>query len=62
MAHQGEMPKSATIDRSDRHGHIGLVLLLAAVLVGVLFLALLTETFGWVFVGLVVPGTWRRSS
>ncbi|AWM87627.1 cell cycle histidine kinase CckA [Microvirga sp. 17 mud 1-3] len=34
MAHQGEMPKSATIDRSDRHGHIGLVLLLAAVLVG----------------------------
>ncbi|MCB8822604.1 cell cycle histidine kinase CckA [Microvirga rosea] len=34
MAHQGEMPKSATIDRSDRHGHIGLVLLLAAILVG----------------------------
>lgn len=34
MAHQGEMPKSATIDRSDRPGHIGLVLLLAAILVG----------------------------
>ncbi|QFU15980.1 cell cycle histidine kinase CckA [Microvirga thermotolerans] len=33
MAHQGEMAKSATIDRSDRPGHIGLVLLLAAVLV-----------------------------
>jgi len=30
--------------------------ILAAVLVGVLILALLTETFGWVFVGLVVPG------
>ncbi|HZI11424.1 MAG TPA: poly-gamma-glutamate biosynthesis protein PgsC/CapC, partial [Myxococcus sp.] len=30
--------------------------ILAAVLVGVLILALLTESFGWVFVGLVVPG------
>jgi hypothetical protein len=30
--------------------------ILAAVLVGVLILALLTEMFGWVFVGLVVPG------
>src|SRR5207253_5895855 len=30
--------------------------ILAAVLVGVLVLAALTETLGWVFVGLVVPG------
>jgi len=30
--------------------------ILAAVLVGVLLLAFFTETFGWVFVGLVVPG------
>ncbi|RKH09939.1 hypothetical protein D7V97_15185 [Corallococcus sp. CA053C] len=30
--------------------------ILVAVLVGVLILALLTETLGWVFVGLVVPG------
>jgi hypothetical protein len=30
--------------------------ILAAVLVGVIILALLTETLGWVFVGLVVPG------
>lgn len=30
--------------------------ILIAVLVGVLILALLTETLGWVFVGLVVPG------
>ncbi|MDQ3264397.1 MAG: poly-gamma-glutamate biosynthesis protein PgsC/CapC [Myxococcota bacterium] len=30
--------------------------ILVAVLVGVLALALLTETLGWVFVGLVVPG------
>ena len=34
MAHQGDQPKSSTIDRSDRPGHIGLVLLLASVLVG----------------------------
>ncbi|MBZ6075425.1 cell cycle histidine kinase CckA [Microvirga puerhi] len=34
MAQQSEMPKSATIDRSERPGHIGLVLLLAAILVG----------------------------
>ena len=31
MAHEGDMPKGSTIDRSDRPGHIGLVLLLAAV-------------------------------
>ncbi len=30
--------------------------ILAAVLVGVVLLALLTETYGWTFVGLVVPG------
>jgi hypothetical protein len=30
--------------------------ILAAVLVGVVILALLTETWGWTFVGLVVPG------
>jgi two-component system cell cycle sensor histidine kinase/response regulator CckA len=34
MAHQGAQPKSSTIDRSDRPGHIGLVLLLASILVG----------------------------
>jgi two-component system, cell cycle sensor histidine kinase and response regulator CckA len=34
MAHQGDMPKGATIDRSDRSGHFGWVLLLAAVLAG----------------------------
>ncbi|MGO4572287.1 cell cycle histidine kinase CckA [Microvirga sp. 2TAF3] len=34
MAHEGDTPKSATIDRSDRPGHIGLVLLLASILVG----------------------------
>lgn len=34
MAHQGVQPKSTTIDRSDRPGHIGLVLLLASILVG----------------------------
>ena len=34
MAHQGDMPKGATIDRSDRPGHFGWVLLLAAVLAG----------------------------
>src|SRR5919205_1229509 len=34
MAHQGAQPKSTTIDRTDRPGHIGLVLLLAALLVG----------------------------
>src|SRR5918998_484047 len=33
MAHQGAQPKSSTIDRSDRPGHIGLVLLLASILV-----------------------------
>ncbi|MCG7391441.1 response regulator [Microvirga sp. ACRRW] len=34
MAHQGDMPKGSTIDRSDRHGHFGWVLLLAALLAG----------------------------
>jgi two-component system, cell cycle sensor histidine kinase and response regulator CckA len=34
MAHDGDTPKGSTIDRSDRPGHIGLVLLLASVLVG----------------------------
>ncbi|PVE23669.1 hybrid sensor histidine kinase/response regulator [Microvirga sp. KLBC 81] len=34
MAHQGDMPKGSTIDRSDRPGHFGWVLLLAAVLAG----------------------------
>ncbi|WP_445502824.1 cell cycle histidine kinase CckA [Microvirga sp. G4-2] len=34
MAHQGDMPKSSTIDRSDRPGHFGWVLLLAALLAG----------------------------
>ncbi|MXQ10006.1 cell cycle histidine kinase CckA [Microvirga makkahensis] len=34
MAHQGDMPKGSTIDRSERPGHFGWVLLLAAVLAG----------------------------
>ncbi len=34
MDQRGDMPKSATIDRSDRPGHFGWVLLLAAVLAG----------------------------
>src|SRR5690349_10808383 len=34
MAHEGDMPKGSTIDRSDRPGHIGWVLLLAGLLVG----------------------------
>ncbi|MBF9233449.1 cell cycle histidine kinase CckA [Microvirga alba] len=34
MVHEGETPKDMTIDRSDRPGHIGLVLLLATLLVG----------------------------
>ncbi|HEY8383082.1 MAG TPA: PAS domain-containing protein [Microvirga sp.] len=34
MAEQGDMPAGAPIDRSERPGHMGLVLLLAAVLVG----------------------------
>jgi len=34
MAHVSDTPKGATIDRSERPGHIGLVLLLASVLVG----------------------------
>ncbi|WP_230530790.1 cell cycle histidine kinase CckA [Microvirga roseola] len=34
MAHVGDTPKGATIDRSDRPGHIGFVLLLATLLVG----------------------------
>jgi len=34
MAQQGDMPKASTIDRSDRPGHFGWVLLLAAVLAG----------------------------
>lgn len=34
MAHVSDTPKGATIDRSERSGHIGLVLLLAGVLVG----------------------------
>ncbi|MEZ0170208.1 cell cycle histidine kinase CckA [Microvirga sp. TS319] len=34
MAQRGDMPKGATIDRSDRPGHFGWVLLLAAVLAG----------------------------
>src|ERR671921_258029 len=34
MAHAGDTAKGSTIDRSDRPGHIGLVLLLASVLVG----------------------------
>ncbi|MGO4387078.1 cell cycle histidine kinase CckA [Microvirga sp. 2YAF29] len=33
MAHEGDMPKGSTIDRSDRPGHIGWVLLLAGLLV-----------------------------
>src|SRR4051812_47501048 len=34
MPHQGDMPKGSTIDRSDRPGHFGWVLLLAAALAG----------------------------
>ena len=34
MGYEGDKPKGSTIDRSDRPGHIGLVLLLASVLVG----------------------------
>ncbi|HZH50879.1 MAG TPA: PAS domain-containing protein [Microvirga sp.] len=34
MAHEGDKPKASTIDRSERPGHIGLVLLLASILVG----------------------------
>ncbi|GEO12313.1 cell cycle histidine kinase CckA [Microvirga aerophila] len=34
MAHAGDTAKGSTIDRSDRPGHIGFVLLLASVLVG----------------------------
>src|SRR5918998_4616338 len=34
MAYEGDTPQSSAIDRSDRHGHIGWVLLLAGVLVG----------------------------
>ncbi|WP_210484651.1 cell cycle histidine kinase CckA [Microvirga antarctica] len=34
MAHEGEPPQGEPIDRSDRPGHIGLVLLLATILVG----------------------------
>ncbi|WP_262029548.1 cell cycle histidine kinase CckA [Microvirga sp. Mcv34] len=34
MAYEGDTPRSAAIDRSDRPGHIGWVLLLAGVLVG----------------------------
>ena len=34
MAHEGDTPTGETIDRSDRPGHIGLVLLLATILVG----------------------------
>jgi len=34
MAYEGDTPTGETIDRSDRPGHIGLVLLLAAILVG----------------------------
>lgn len=34
MAYEGDTPKVSAIDRSDRHGHIGWVLLLAGVLVG----------------------------
>ncbi|WP_243373666.1 cell cycle histidine kinase CckA [Microvirga solisilvae] len=37
MAHQGDMPKGSTIDRSDRPGHFGWVLMLVAVLVGAAF-------------------------
>ncbi len=33
MAHAGDTPKGSTIDRSDRPGHVGLVLLLASTLV-----------------------------
>ena len=34
MAYEGDTPKGPAIDRSDRHGHIGWVLLLAGILVG----------------------------
>ena len=34
MAHRGDMPNGSTIDRSDRSGHFGWVLLLAALLAG----------------------------
>lgn len=34
MAYEGDTPKGPTIDRSDRPGHVGLVLLLASILVG----------------------------
>ena len=34
MAYEGDTPKGSAIDRSDRHGHIGWVLLLAGILVG----------------------------
>jgi two-component system cell cycle sensor histidine kinase/response regulator CckA len=34
MAYKGDTPKGSAIDHSDRHGHIGWVLLLAGVLVG----------------------------
>ena len=34
MAYEGDTPKGPAIDRSERHGHIGWVLLLAGILVG----------------------------
>src|SRR5918993_3869802 len=34
MAYEGDTPQGSAIDRSDRHGHIGWVLLLAGLLVG----------------------------
>ena len=34
MAYEGDTPKISAIDRSERHGHIGWVLLLAGILVG----------------------------
>ena len=38
MAYEGDMPKGSAIDRSDRPGHIGWVLLLAGILVGAISL------------------------
>jgi two-component system, cell cycle sensor histidine kinase and response regulator CckA len=36
MAHESDIPRGAPIDRSDRPGHMGLLLLLAAVVAGVI--------------------------
>ena len=44
MAHEGETAKASTIDRSERPGHIGWVLLLATILVGAILSLLFLGT------------------